>query len=581
MFHQIVLYLALAVFGIGMILKVSAWFRYSVSLSGSDIPLSRRISAASTGIIRSLFSLKSLRIMKVFWVEVIFQARVLREDFLRWLMHMCIYSGFTMLFFLHALDNLVISRFYPGYAATLNPFLFLKDLGGAMIVLGIALAVYRRFIRRRQRPITSRMDVNAMIMVTLIIVSGFLLEGAKISSKSDFDRMAEEYTVMADSEEIKALESYWVQNFGTVSPGMTPPFDTALLEKGKTAHDMSCAQCHSNPQWGFGGYAVSIAMRPVASLLDRAGSVTFLTWLHYLSALLFLAYLPFSKMFHIFASPLSLLVNSAMEGSQADPANIATRQMIELDGCTHCGACTLRCSVAVAVHEIPNMNIFPSEKIASLKRLAAGKILDPKEIRTIQQGIVLCTNCDRCSIACPSGIHLRDLWFSARERLLKNSIEEYQLLSPLAFYRGLQKEAIKGDDYHKPLALALHGISGGVNGTGKGPLKVGEKELLGKLNGSIQAHSLLNCYRCGICTNSCPVVHNYARPAEVLGLLPHQMMHAIGLRCWDLVFSSKMLWDCLGCYQCQDNCPQCVAVTDIIYELKNRAISRKYDELAA
>jgi len=63
--------------------------------------------------------------------------------------------------------------------------------------------------------------------------------------------------------------------------------------------------------------------------------------------------------------------------------------------------------------------------------------------------------------------------------------------------------------------------------------------------------------------------------------LPHELMHAVGLRCWDLVFSSRMLWDCLGCYQCQENCPQCVSVTDILYELKNRAISRRYDELTA
>ena len=78
----------------------------------------------------------------------------------------------------------------------------------------------------------------------------------------------------------------------------------------------------------------------------------------------------------------------------------------------------------------------------------------------------------------------------------------------------------------------------------KEPLIVGEKALLWKLNASIQANSLANCYRCVTCTNSCPVVHNYERPAEVLGLLPHQMI-AVGLRCWELVFSSKMLSECL------------------------------------
>jgi heterodisulfide reductase subunit C len=35
-----------------------------------------------------------------------------------------------------------------------------------------------------------------------------------------------------------------------------------------------------------------------------------------------------------------------------------------------------------------------------------------------------------------------------------------------------------------------------------------------------------------------------------------------------------MLWSCLGCYQCQEACPQGVHITDIFYELKNIAIDR-------
>ena len=82
------------------------------------------------------------------------------------------------------------------------------------------------------------------------------------------------------------------------------------------------------------------------------------------------------------------------------------------------------------------------------------------------------------------------------------------------------------------------------------------------------------------CTNACPVARNYNRPEEVLGLLPHQLMHAIGFRQWDLVFSSMMLWDCLGCYQCQENCPQNVRVADILYELKGLAVSRADEKFA-
>jgi heterodisulfide reductase subunit C len=41
-----------------------------------------------------------------------------------------------------------------------------------------------------------------------------------------------------------------------------------------------------------------------------------------------------------------------------------------------------------------------------------------------------------------------------------------------------------------------------------------------------------------------------------------------------LVLGSRMLWDCLGCYQCQELCPQGVGVTDVMYQLKNVAIAQ-------
>ena len=76
------------------------------------------------------------------------------------------------------------------------------------------------------------------------------------------------------------------------------------------------------------------------------------------------------------------------------------------------------------------------------------------------------------------------------------------------------------------------------------------------------------------------MVRNYPKPIDVVGLLPHQIMHAAGMGLWDLIFSSRMLWDCLGCYQCQEYCPQGVCVADVFYELKNMAIARAREKLA-
>jgi len=94
------------------------------------------------------------------------------------------------------------------------------------------------------------------------------------------------------------------------------------------------------------------------------------------------------------------------------------------------------------------------------------------------------------------------------------------------------------------------------------------------LNLSAQAKTFSACFGCQTCTTVCPVVANYENPQDVLGLLPHQIMHAAGLGVRDLAFGSRMLWDCLTCYQCQEQCPQGVSVTDVLYELKNLAVSK-------
>jgi heterodisulfide reductase subunit C len=395
----------------------------------------------------------------------------------------------------------------------------------------------------------------------------------------------DEYTMAADEQELTSLESYWVAKFGVVSPEVQGPFDAATLAAGKEAHELSCSQCHSRPQWGFAGYATSIITRPLAITLDQANAQSIFWYIHFLACMIGLAYLPFSKMFHIFTTPLSLLANSVMDKETSAPANITTRQLLELDACMHCGTCSVQCRVGVVFETLRNLNILPSEKIPSIKALVAGKKLSPEEIRSIQEGLHLCTNCYRCTVVCPAGINLQELWLSVREALLARHQPEFFVLSPLSLYRGLMKDSLdrEKEHYPDPIELALKNIY--PNGIPLNmldsniPLVPSDNGLSERMYKSAQAATFSHCFRCVTCTNACPVVRNYAEPSEAVGLLPHQIMHAAGMGLWDLVFSSRMLWDCLGCYQCQEHCPQGVCVADIIYELKNIAVTRAKEKL--
>jgi heterodisulfide reductase subunit C len=584
MFFSVALHIALGIFGVGLVYKISTWFRYRVGIDAQGISPSARVSAALRGILLTAFSAEILTLLRVFFLDVILQIRVLREDALRWLMHICIYGGFMLLLLMHALDGLVTSRLFPNYFSTLNPFMFLRDLFGALVVVGLAIALYRRFILKVPRLMSNAMDHYAIIIVAVIMISGIVLEGTKIASYSSYREMVEEYSGLEDEGELRSLEAYWVEKYGVVSPNLTGPFDAETLEQGREFHEMSCVECHSRPQWAFTGYGVTRIMGSAALWFDRAGMPAILWYIHILACLVGLAYLPFSKMFHIVASPVSLLVNAVMDKEKSAPANVATRQAMELDACTHCGTCTLRCSVGIAFEEIHNVNILPSEKIASLKALAADQQLSERELRIIQEGVYLCTNCYRCTVACPVGINLQDLWFTVREALLQKGYPEFLVLSPLSFYRGLMREDLVNGDYGRPLTRAREAIVAHCDlmmSLDKPlPLTPTDRGFQGGLSLSAQANTFSVCFGCETCTTVCPVVGNYDNPKEVLGLLPHQIMHACGLGVRDLAYGSNMLWDCITCYQCQEQCPQGVCVTDVLYELKNLAINNVKEKLS-
>ncbi|UCH21851.1 MAG: 4Fe-4S dicluster domain-containing protein [Deltaproteobacteria bacterium] len=580
MVFDILFYTSLAIFILGLIYKISTWFTRKIGIMAHQVTTADRVSAATRGILTTFFSRKILILIKVFILDVLLQLRILRENYLRWLMHMLIFWGFMLLVLMHALEGSISEPLFSDYYSTVNPYMFLRDLFGFMVIVGIGIAIYRRFILKVPRLSSTIMDRYAIIIVAMVMLSGIFLEGLKITSHSEFMRMVEDYAGLEDQEEIQPLESFWVQHYGLVSPNLEAPFDEEVLAQGEELHEGYCMDCHSKPQSAFSGYAASKIIRPIASALDQAGGVTLLWYFHILSCFIGLAYLPFSKMFHVFATPVSLMVGAVMDKAKSAPANIATRQAIELDACMHCNTCSLRCSVAVAYDNVGNRNIRPSEKIQFLRAYAANKDLDSQALRAIQEGIYLCTNCDRCTVFCPAGITLKDMWLNVREELIQKGHPVPLVLSQYSWYRGLNRESLEAADYSNPLDAARKAIADNfelINQPEKiiplTPINKGFKE---KADRSGQAHTYSYCFSCENCSTVCPVVENYENPQEVVGMLPHQIMRALGLGLKDLAMGSRMLWDCLTCYQCQEHCPQGVKVTDVLYELKNQALKETF-----
>jgi len=75
---------------------------------------------------------------------------------------------------------------------------------------------------------------------------------------------------------------------------------------------------------------------------------------------------------------------------------------------------------------------------------------------------------------------------------------------------------------------------------------------------------LAACFACSTCTAACPIANQW-------NYKPHQLIRMILLGMRSEVLSSKEIWECLTCFQCQERCPQKVRITDILFDCKNLA----------
>jgi heterodisulfide reductase subunit C len=565
-------YTALTIFLLGLIYKVSTWFTRTIGDSGKRIKPSDRVFYALSGMLSVIFSLRILPLLQAFVLDVLFQRRIFKEDPGRWVAHMLIFYGFMLLLIMHALESVISEAVFSDYYSTLNPFFFLRDFFGAMVIIGVFLAIVRRYLSKPRRLRTNRMDHYAIAIVTVIMLSGVALEGMKIASFSEFQRMVEDYAGLDDEDEISALETVWVRDYGTVSPNIEAPFDEDLLEAGREVHIDNCMDCHASAKWAFNGYAAAKIIKPVALWLDQIDGVTLLWYIHIIACFIGLAYLPFSKMFHLIATPLTLMVNPLMKPDTSLPANILTRQILELDACTHCGSCSLNCSAAMVYEAVGNEYILPSEKMAFLKKWVSGKKLNDDQFKAIQEGVYLCTNCDRCTVRCPSGIRLKELWYSVREDLMAGGPPLAHVLTPYSFARGvIIRQRMAAKQYANPIFRARQAVAGRFTELMNRDTAVSLNSPGGEPQPRVSDNTYAACFSCQSCTTVCPVVGNYDDPEQTLGLLPHQIMCSLGLGLVEMASGAGMIWDCLTCYKCQENCPQQVEVCDILYGLKNVA----------
>ncbi|MFH2091523.1 MAG: 4Fe-4S dicluster domain-containing protein [Pseudomonadota bacterium] len=483
---------------------------------------------------------------KTFFLNTFFQIRLLKAGKIRWAIHFGLFLSFLYLLIVHGLHEVTAPLFFSDYQPTLDPFQWLRNMAGGLVLIGSLAFLIRRTLHIRlnkDKKIKSK-GVVTILMILLLIGSGFLLEATKIISEPIFMEMVQAYSDM-DEEELVDLKVYWKDNY-------TVYFDENLqataeqLENGQILNENFCLYCHSPIKSAIISHALAKTIYNSGHWFNSNRLDSILYGIHYGLCLILLVCFPFSRLFHILLIPFA--TSRQPLTAQNHQENCVSIHAATLYACTNCGYCSQVCSVYPNFQIQQNPDILPHTKIESVKAL----LNDPASIDQwrLNEGNQACTLCHKCTDICPSGIDLQSLWTLLDKRLGQmGAVNSNDLIDKTTLNEWISKEYIVNQ-----------GMRSGWASTAGDPM-AGLTSNLADRTGSFE-----NCIQCTVCSNVCPIV-DY--DSTLNDMTPHQIMNLLRLGKKHLATGTRMVWSCLTCYECQENCPQEIRVTDIILELRN------------
>lgn len=102
------------------------------------------------------------------------------------------------------------------------------------------------------------------------------------------------------------------------------------------------------------------------------------------------------------------------------------KELIQMEACTNCSLCADVCPAVSAAEDGQLSGAYRLIELRKLMRSRSGflqkffgrRTPTPEQLKQFSETVYRCTLCGRCQETCPSGIMLRDLWFSLRQDLV-------------------------------------------------------------------------------------------------------------------------------------------------------------------
>lgn len=259
------------------------------------------------------------------------------------------------------------------YGITYLVYSLALDLSGALLIAGTLMLAYRRFVTRANNVHTRWDDPVYLVLLFVIAATGFLVEGTRIWSVS------------------------------TVGREWSPVGDVVGM-----AID--------------GGTGSSRALHGV------------LWWVHALASLGLIAYIPYSKLFHMFGAAPNLYLASARPGVLTVEEREQLRsefdrtEFVSMDACMRCNRCEVVCPSNAAGEPLS-----PRELVQQAKGYARGQyapdrgrfrdMATPPTLEAVATagGAWYCTTCLACYDRCPVGISGLDFARDTRAALVESA----------------------------------------------------------------------------------------------------------------------------------------------------------------
>jgi Fe-S oxidoreductase/nitrate reductase gamma subunit len=305
-----------------------------------------------------------------FFIHGIGQIRVLKKTY-PGIMHALIFWGMTIQVIGTILNLMQMQLFIPfvelpfprGTAYLV--FELLMDLAGVAILVGVILAAFRRTILRPKSLESRWDDYYALILLGLIPIAGFTLEGSRLLAAS-------------------------------------PPWASWSPIGNLTAHLLS---------W--------IGISPETAVTLH----TYLFWTHASLGLLLIASIPFTKLRHLIFTPINVIFRSRRRpGILEKIENIeetellgvgkitefTSKQLLSFDACVRCGRCEEVCPAAIS-----GILYTPRTLVQSLRQEMLASLLSSNgnSFRELLGEILpeeapwSCTTCGACLNICPAFVN--------------------------------------------------------------------------------------------------------------------------------------------------------------------------------